>query len=86
MNELRSYLYSCTAGILSADSSKNENDSNQSRLSQPNNFASQIEMDGNSERIKIEILEQPTSELVEFNNKQAGVKILLVLMLNNYII
>lgn len=64
LNELRSHLYSCTAGILSSDSSENENDSNQRRQIQPSNSASQIEMDDNSEqseRITLrEILEQST--------------------------
>ena len=59
LSELRSHLYTCAAGILSSDSSENENDLI-SQIQSSTNSTSQ--MDNNSEQHTItlrEILEQP---------------------------
>ena len=59
MSELHSHLYTCAAGILSLDSSENENDL-PSQIQSSTNSTSQ--MDNNSEKHTItlwEILEQP---------------------------
>ena len=58
LSELRSHLYTCTAGILSSDSSENENEL-MGQIQSPNNT---VQVDNSSEQNTItlgEILEQP---------------------------
>ena len=60
LNELRSHLYTCTAGILSSDSS-DETDSNQQRQIQSVNTASHVDNDNDQTTTSGGVSEQTTS-------------------------